>query len=157
ALSARTITQVRHVRVQPIFRNRGFGPIETAREIRTSRFTVTAADAPVVINDGDAIRLLPGGLYRAYLHAGRILTLLALHRHVKKAFLGYARRSVIVVGHFHVQRAMGHLQYADVLNLGVPRLVVLRDAGMHAFAATDTARQVEAINKFDAVHGFVIT
>src|ERR1043166_6993771 len=51
---------------------------------------------------------------------------------------------------------MRHLEHANVLNLRIARLIVLRNARMDAFAAADTASQVEAIDELDAVHGLVV-
>ncbi len=47
---------------------------------------------------------------------------------------------------------VGHLQHADVLDLGVAGLVVLGDAGVDALAAADAAGQVERVDKLDPVH-----
>ena len=88
ALPARPVAQIRHVRIQPLFGNFRLRPIETAGEIRTGRFAVTATDAPIVIDHRDAIRFLPGGFDRANFDAGGVPALLARNRHVKKPFSG---------------------------------------------------------------------
>jgi hypothetical protein len=56
----------------------------------------------------------------------------------------------------HVDGAMGHFQHAKVLDLGVAREVVLRDASMHTFPATDAAREVQGLHILDAVQGLEI-
>ena len=138
--------------IEPLLGNRGLGEIETPRPIGAGGLAIAAADAPVVIDHRDAVRLLPGGVHRADLDAGRVLALLALHRHVEKALLRHRLGIVIVVGLLHVERAVRQPQHADVLDLRIARLVVLRDAGVDAFAAADAAGQVQAIDKLDAVH-----
>ena len=62
--------------------NLRLGEVEPPRPVGAGRFAVPAADAPVVVDHRDAVRLLPGGLHRADLHARRLGALVALHRHV---------------------------------------------------------------------------
>ena len=57
---------------------RGLAPVEVARAVGAGRHAAAAADAPVVVDHHDAVRLRPGGAGRADLHAGRVAALLAL-------------------------------------------------------------------------------
>src|ERR1035441_549087 len=82
-LASRAVPQVRHVQVQPFFRDRRFGEIKMPGPIGAGGFTIPAADAPVVVDHRNAVRLLPSRVHGANLHARRIFALLALHRHVE--------------------------------------------------------------------------
>src|SRR5665647_1092742 len=101
ALAPRAIAEIGHVGIEPLLRNLGLGEVETPRPIRAGGFAVAAADAPVVIDHGDAVFLLPRGVDGANLHAGRVLALLALHRHVEEPFLGHLLEIVIAVSYTH--------------------------------------------------------
>ena len=109
ALAPRPVAKVGHVGVQPLLGNRGLGEVEAPRPVGTGCLAVAAADAPVVVDHRDAVGLLPGGMHRADLDAGRILALLALHRHVEVALFRHRLRSVVVLGVVDVKRAMRHL------------------------------------------------
>src|SRR5208283_5638511 len=151
------VAQVGHVEVELLLRDRGGGEVEAPREIGAGRLAVAAADAPVVVDHRYAVRLLPGRLHRADLHAGRVLALVALDRHVEDARLRHRLRRIVVVPLVHVEGAVvGHLQHADVLDLRVAGLVVLRYAGVDALAAADAAGQVEGVDELDAVHWLVV-
>ena len=152
----RAIAQVGHVGVDLILGNGGGGEVEAAGEVRAGRLAITATDAPVVIDDSDAVLLLPCGIDGANFDAGGILTLMALDGHVEEALLGNGLGLVIMIAAFEVEGAVGHLEHADVLDFRCSRHVVLGDAGVDTFAASDAAGEVEAINELDPVHGFVV-
>ena len=156
SLPPRAVAQIRHFGVEAVLWNRRLGEVKPPRPIGAGRFAIAAANAPIVINDGDPVGFLPGGMDRANLDARRILALLALHRHVEVTLFRHGFRRIKVVGLVNVQRAVGQLENADVLNFGIARLVVFRHAGVDAFAAADAARQIQAIDVFDAVHRFQI-
>ena len=65
---------------------------------RTDFRTVAAADAPVVINNHNAVFFLPGGLDRANFDAGWVFALLTLHRHVIIIFVSGLVLRIIVDG-----------------------------------------------------------
>src|SRR5207247_11351475 len=83
-----TVSQVSHVRIDLVLGDRRSSEVEAARPVRAGSFAVTAPDAPIVINHGDPIGFLPGGIDRTDFDAGRILALMTLHRHVKEPLLG---------------------------------------------------------------------
>ena len=62
--------------------------------VRTGKLAHAAADAPVVIDQHHAGMVPEGCPHRASLDAGRLLALLALHRHVEKVLV---RHQVVVV------------------------------------------------------------
>src|SRR6266545_3270051 len=73
ALGPRAIAQVVRIGVEFVVRNGGLGPVEVARAIGARRHAVAAADAPIVVDDYDAVFLGPGRAGRADLGAWRIL------------------------------------------------------------------------------------
>ncbi len=85
ALGPDAVRQVALTRVDFVGRNLRLFPIESSSKVRTSRFSVTTANAPVVVNNHNAIIFLPCGFNRTCGNAGRVLTLLALHGHVEQA------------------------------------------------------------------------
>src|SRR5262245_11093491 len=97
ALLARTIAEVRHVRIDLVRGNLRLRPVESPREVGTRGFAIPAADAPVVIDHRDAVRFGPRRLRRTHLHARRVAALLALHRHVEKSLLRHRRRRIVVI------------------------------------------------------------
>ena len=82
-LRADTVTEVTLLRVDFFFGDFRFGPIETTSVVWTGGFAVTAANAPVVVDNDDAVGLFPSSLDRTNVDARWILALLALDRHVK--------------------------------------------------------------------------
>ena len=76
----------------------GSRPVEVAGAVGARGHAVPAADAPVVVDDHDAVRLLPGGPDRADLRAGRVRALLARDRHVEVALLRDLLGRVVGVG-----------------------------------------------------------
>ena len=82
---------------------------------------------------------------------------MALDRHEEEARLRHGFRRVVVVAFLHVEGAVvGHLEHSDILDFRIAGLVVLRHAGMNAFAAADAAGQIEGVDKFHAVHRLVV-
>ena len=128
AARPRAVTEVVGYGIDLGRRNLRLGPVEVTRPVGTGRHAVAAADAPVVVDDDDPIGLLPGGLHRACLDAGRVLALHALDRHVELAFDRDRGGVVVVLGGLQVHRPLVHLQHADVPHLRVTSLIVLLDA-----------------------------
>ena len=79
---------------------------------------------------------------------------MALNRYVIMFVVGYLGPVVMMVALLDVGGAAGHFQDTNVLDFRAAALVVLGDTGMHAFAATDAAAQVQGIDKFYSVHRF---
>jgi hypothetical protein len=67
------------------FWNVRFCPIEDSPFIRAGCNAVPATHTPIVIHHDNAVRFLPGGMDRTYLHTGRVLTLLALDREIDES------------------------------------------------------------------------
>ena len=155
-LAAWPVAQVSHIGIDFIFGDLRFGEIEAPRPIRAGGLAVAAANAPIVINDCNPVRFLPGGMDGADFDAGWILALLALDGHVEEAFFGDRLRGVVVIALFHVHRAVRHFEHADVLDFRIPGLIILLDAAVNTFSAANAARQVERINELDAVHGLEV-
>jgi len=74
-----------------------FLPIEKPGPIRTRSHTHPATDAPVVVDYGYAVRLLPGCVNRADFLAGGIPALLAGNRDICFSRLGNFFRIVIQI------------------------------------------------------------
>ena len=125
----------------------GLRPVEPAGAVRTRCHAVPAADAPVIVDDNYPIRLLPGGLGGTGPHAGRVLALLALNRHVEVVLFRDVLGIVVFFRLLEVDPLLAFLeaQHADPVYLRVLRLVVLFDAGIHASSATDAAGQIQAV------------
>ena len=125
------LPEVVRLRVELVRRDRRLAPVEVARAVRAGRHAVAAADAPVVVDHDDAVRLRPGGAGRADLRARRVAALLARHRHVEVALLGHLGGLVVGVGVREVDALLLlHREHADPVDLRVARLVVLLDAGV---------------------------
>ena len=130
------------------FGNAGLGPVEVARAVGAGRHAAAAADAPVVVDHHDPVRLGPGGAGRTGLDARGVAALLAGDRHVEMALLRDLGRVVVGVGVAEVDALLLlHLQHADPVQLRVARLVVLLDAGVDAAPAADAAGQVERVGE----------
>ena len=127
-----------------VFWDFGFVPVESACPVRTGGFAITATDAPIVIDNGDAIGFFPGGTYGAYVDARWVFALEALGAHVEVAFGGYL---VHVFGGavFEVEFAFLHFEDADVLHVGAAVLVVFLDACIDTIPITFAFGDVEGI------------
>src|SRR6266545_1139524 len=102
----------------------GLGPVEVAGAVGAGGHAVAAADAPVVVDDHDAVLLGPGGAGGADLGAGRVLALLAAHGDVEVAVFGNFGGVVVGVGVGEVHALfLFHGEDADPVDLGVARLV----------------------------------
>jgi hypothetical protein len=101
-----TIPQVMRVGVHLPGRQAGLLPVEMPRSVRARRHAIPAPDAPVVIDDHDAVVFLPGRLDRAHLGARRVFALVALDGHVEMPFLGNFRRIVVVLGVLQVNPSL---------------------------------------------------
>src|ERR1017187_1981822 len=140
AFRPRPVAQIVRVGIDLVLRNGGLGPVEVARAVRARGHAVAAADAPVVVDDHDAVFLRPGGAGGADLGARRILALLAAHGDIEVALLGDLGGIVVGVGMREIHALfLFHLEDADPVDLRVARLVVLRHAAIHATAAADAA------------------
>jgi hypothetical protein len=71
-----------------LFRYVRFRPVEDPSLIGAGGDAVPATDAPVIINHDDPVRLLPGGVNRTDLHAGRFLALLTLNGKIDESLFG---------------------------------------------------------------------
>src|ERR1035438_3286239 len=154
ALGAGTVAQVVSVGIEFLVGYFRLLPVEMARAIGASRHAVPAADAPVVIDDHDAVFLGPGGAGGAYLGAWRVLAMLAPDGHVEMSLLRNLGGIVVCVGVREVDAlVLLHRHHANPLDLRVARLIVLGDAGIHATPATDAAGDIQGIGKLHAGHG----
>jgi hypothetical protein len=102
ALHSGAISQVVDRRVDLLFRNIRFCPVEDPSFIRACSDTVPASNTPVVIYNDDSVRFLPGCMDRTYLHAGRLLALLTLNGEIDKTLFRYNIRIIIVFGVFEI-------------------------------------------------------
>src|SRR5262245_41658579 len=129
--------------------NDGIAPVEAPRVVRAGRDAVAAADAPVVVDHDDAVRLHPGGLDRTDVHAGRVLAVEALRADVEVPGRGDLVEEV-VLGAAEVHLALLELVDADVRDAGAPVRVVFRDAAADAVHVPAALRDVEGVAVEDA-------
>jgi len=78
-----TVTEIVDLRIEFLLQYSGFTPVKVSCSIGTCSHAVPATYAPVVINYHNTVTVFPCSLGRAYLYAGRVFTLLALHWHIK--------------------------------------------------------------------------
>src|SRR5574337_1899357 len=118
-----------------------------ARTIGAGCHAVPAADAPIIVDDDDAVRLFPGGLGGTSPDTGGVLALLALDGHVEIILFRDQLRIIVLFRFFEVDPLLALLeaQHADPVYLRVLGLVVLFDARIHASSAADAAGQIEAV------------
>lgn len=91
---------------------------------------------------------LPGGFYRADVHAGGVFALLALHGHVELTL----RRHGVIVVHVTLREIHGallHLEHANVRLVSLTVVIVLFVTGLHAAATSDANTQIEGIRKLN--------
>ena len=117
------------------------------RAVRAGGFTVTTADAPVVVDDRDSVIFGPRGFDRADLHARCIRTLVALNGHVEMVVVGNRGPIVVVVALLDVDGSTRHLEHADVLDLGW----LFSSTQACAFPAPDATGEIQGIDELDAV------
>src|SRR5690606_24915577 len=127
----------------------GLGPVEAPGPVRACGDAVAAADAPVVVDHDDPVRLLPRGADRADLDARRVGALEALGAEIEVPFGRdlVLERGVRVV---QVDLAGLHLEDADVLGARPAVEVVLLDARLHAVPEALALRDVEGVAEDDA-------
>jgi hypothetical protein len=128
--------------------NIGLCPVEHPSLIRTGGNAVPAADAPVVIDHHKPVRFLPGCMDRANLHAGRVLAVLALNGQIKKPFLRYERRIIVMLGFIEFDQASPlDSEYPDPLKLVLQsRAVIFFYTGVDAPSAPDAPGEIEAVS-----------
>ena len=130
----------------------GRRPVEAAREVRARHDAEAAADAPAVVDDDDAVGLLPGGAHGAGADAGRVVALVALHGQVELALGGHLLVGPVVRRRLaEVEGAGLHLEDADVPHLRIVGQVVLAGAGLDAAPAAVANREVQRVGELDAV------
>ena len=157
AFGAWTVGEVAHVGVQFVLGDRWLGEVEPSRPVWARRFAVAATDAPVVVDNGDAVGFGPGCFNWADLDAWRVCALVALDGHVIMVFGGDCCAVVMVVALLDVGRASWHFEHADVLDLWAAGLVILCDTCVDAFTAADTAGEIQCVDELDAVHGLDVS
>jgi hypothetical protein len=154
SLGSRSVAEVVGVGLDLLGRDSRVRPVEVARPVGAGGHAAAAADAPVVVDDRDAVRLLPGRLHRTDLDAGWVAALLAGHGHVEGLLLRYQLRLVVGVRFGQVDAGLLlHPQHPDPVDLRVAGLVVLVDTGVDAAPAADAARDVETVAELHPIHG----
>src|SRR5512143_537170 len=159
SLITRPVAQVVRLRIDLLRLSVRLRPVKMASTVGTGGHAVPAADAPVIIDDDDAVRLLPGGLRRAGANAGRIFALLTLNGHIKVIGFGNQGRIVILVRLLEVDPLLPLLEteHRYPVYLRVLGLVILIHAGIFAPSATDAAREVETVAEENARDCLLIT
>jgi hypothetical protein len=122
-------------------------PVEDPPFVRTCSNAVPASNTPVVINDDDTIRFLPGGMDRTNLHARRLLTLLTLNGEIDKTLFRYDIRIVIVFRVFEIDQVSSlKPEHPDPLKLRVmSRMIILFHTGIDASSATNASGKLQAV------------
>jgi len=126
----------------------GFRPVKDPSLIGTGRNTVSAPDAPIIVNDNNPVRFLPGGMDRANLHAGRILALLTLDRQIDKPFFRNGFRGVVMFRVFQIDQ-VSSLQSEDsdpVELAGITGLIIFLDTGVDASSTPNASRELQTIS-----------
>src|SRR5262249_46072350 len=122
----------------------GLAPVEAARVVGAGGDAVAAADAPVVVHHHDAVRLHPRRLHRADVHARRVLAVEALRADVEVAGRGHLVGKV-VLGVAEVDLPLLVLVDANILDGGLPVLIVLLHAAADAVHVAAALRDVEGV------------
>jgi hypothetical protein len=132
-------------------------PVEDPSLIRAGRDAVPAADAPVVVYHHQSVGFLPGGMDRAYLNTGRILTLLALDGQIDEPFFWDQVRIIIMLGVFEVDQISSlQPENPDPLKLGfISRLIVFFHTRINTSPASDTPGKLETIAPKGIGQGFL--
>src|SRR5262249_5404395 len=149
---AKPVPQVVLIRVHLVGGNDRVAPVEAARVVGARRDAIAAPGAPVVVDDDDAVRLHPGGLDRADVHAGRILTVEALRADVEVAGSWHLVEEV-VLGAGEVEFTVLELVDADVLDARSPVLIVFLHAAADAVHVPAALRDVEGVSVEDVGPG----
>ena len=103
-LHSGSVSEVVDRGIDLLFWNVWLCPVEDSSFIGAGCDAVPATDAPVVIHHDDPIRFLPGGMDRTYLHAGRVLTLLALNGQIDESFFRNQVRVIVMFGVFKIDQ-----------------------------------------------------
>ncbi len=145
------------VGIDLILRKIRLRPVEDPSFIRAGGDTVPAPDAPVVVDNDNSIRLLPCGMNRAYLHAGRFLTLLALDGDVDESFLRDRFGIIVMLGVFEIDQASPlEPDDPDPVELAiVSGIVILLGAGIDTSSSADTSRKLKPITPEGFGKGFL--
>src|SRR5664280_1966869 len=119
-----------------ICRDMRFSPVKVSGSVRTGCHTISAAYAPVIINNYNSIRLLPGGFYRTNLSTLGIPALLTLYRNIKISFFSNKIRIIMNIRMCEVNAFfLFHLQNLDIMNLRIPGLIIFFYTGIYASSA----------------------
>jgi hypothetical protein len=142
-----------------LFGNVWLCPVEDSSLIGTGCNTVPASNTPVVIHDDDSIRFLPGCMDRAYLHTGRILTLLTLNREIDESLFWNQVRVIIMFRVFEIDQVSSlEPENPDPLELGVMAgRIVFFHTGIDASTAPNTSRKLKTICPKSIGHGLLCT
>ena len=132
--------------VNLFLRHLRLAPVESSCPVRTCGVTITAADAPVIINNNNAIRLFPGCHDGTHFCAGRIFTLKTLCPHIKMP-LRWDFVKIITVSSFKPHAAFFIFKNFDVLHFGFAVLIVFFHTGIHAVHISPAFGNVERIPK----------
>jgi hypothetical protein len=133
--------------VDLLFRNVWLRPVEDSPLIGAGCNAVPAADAPVVINDNDTVRFLPGGMNRTYFYTGRLLTLLALNGKIDKSLFRNEVRAVVMLGVLKVDQISSfESENPNPLKLRImARVIVLFHTGINASPTANASGQLQAV------------
>jgi hypothetical protein len=143
-----SISKVVDGRVYLLFGNVRLCPVENPSFVRAGCNAVSASNTPVVIHHDDPIRFLPGGVDRTYLHAGRLLTLLALNREIDESLLGNQFRVIVMFRVFEIDQVSSlEPENPDPLELRImARMVVFLHTGIDASSAANTSGKFQAVS-----------
>src|SRR5579862_221724 len=151
AFFARAVAEVFGFGVHLVGGNAGVGPIEVARAVGAGGHAAAAADAPIVVDDHDAVFFLPRRADGTDFAAGWIGTVLTGDGEIEFAGLRHGFGVVVGVGVMKIDALLFvHLKDSDPMDLRVARLVVLFDAAIHAAPTADAAGDVQRVGEGDA-------
>jgi hypothetical protein len=146
-LHPRSVPKVVDGRIPLFDRDVWLCPIKDSPLIRACRNAVPATNAPVVIDHYQPIRFFPGRMDRTYFHTRRVLTMLALDRHIDEPFLRYCLRGVVVFRFFEIDQIPFLESYdSDPLKLRFrTRGIVFFHTGIDASPTPNAPGKVKAI------------
>ena len=124
-------------------------PIKSTSVIRAGGFAIAASDAPVVVDYHNPIFFLPSRFDRTDRNTGRVVALLALHRHVEFVVLG---NRVIIGGipTLDIDRTFLHFEHADVRLIRVAVVIVFFIACLHALAVAVANTEVNGVAELNS-------
>jgi hypothetical protein len=134
-------------RINLLFWNVWLRPVEDSPLIGAGCDAVPATDAPVIINDDNPIRFLPGRVDRTYLHAGRLLALLTLNGEIDESFFRNQVRMIVMFRVFKIdQVSSSESENPDPLKLRITaRVVILFHTGIDASSAPDASGKLQTV------------